>query len=272
MKEGDPMSKRGTGRTALITGASSGFGVEFAKLFARDGYDVVLVARSVDKLEALAAQLRSRYGITATVLAEDLTDPAAPATLAAALNAAGITVDALVNNAGFATYGPFVEISEDADLDLLKVNVVALTALTKRFLPGMLARRSGQILNVASTAAFQPGPLMAAYYASKAYVLSLSEALAEEVRGSGVTVTVLCPGPSATGFQARAAMEESQLFQRMAVMDAGTVARIGYRAMQAGQTVVIPGWQNRIMALAPRFAPRAVTARMVKGMQERVGQ
>ena len=268
------MSQRGTGRTALITGASSGFGVEFAKLFARDGYNVVLVARGADKLEALAAQLRSRYGITATVLAQDLTDPAAPATLVAALAAAGVQVDSLVNNAGFATYGPFAEIGEDADLDLLKVNVVALTALTKRFLPGMLARRSGQILNVASTAAFQPGPLMAAYYASKAFVLSLSEALAEEVRGSGVTVTALCPGPSATGFQARAAMEESRLIsgrQLVPMLDAATVARIGYRAMQAGQVVVIPGWQNRMLALAPRFTPRAVMTRVVKGMQERVG-
>ncbi len=265
------MSKRGTGRTALITGASSGFGVEFAKLFARDGYDVVLVARGAAKLEALAAQLRSRYGITATVLVQDLTDPAAAAALVAALDAAGIQVDTLVNNAGFATYGPFAEIGEDADLDLLKVNVLALTALTKRFLPGMLARRSGQILNVASTAAFQPGPLMAAYYASKAYVLFLSEALAEEVRGSGVTVTALCPGPSATGFQARAAMEESKLVSGRQIMDAVTVARVGYRAMQAGQAVVIPGWQNRLIALAPRFTPRAVMARLVKQAQARVG-
>ncbi len=265
------MSKRGEGRTALITGASSGFGVEFAKLFARDGYDLVLVARSEDKLNALAAGLRQRHEITVTVLARDLTDPTAPGVIRAALDAAGIQVDALVNNAGFATYGPFAEISADADLDLLKVNVVALTALTKAFLPGMLVRRRGGILNVASTAAFQPGPLMAAYYASKAYVLFLSDAIGEEVRGSGVTVTALCPGPSRTGFQQRAAMEESKLVSGRQIMDAATVARVGYRAFQAGQAVVIPGLQNRIMALAPRFTPRALTARLVKGMQERVG-
>jgi short-subunit dehydrogenase len=258
------------GRTALITGASSGFGVEFARLFARDGYNLVLVARSEGKLNDLAATLRQRHGIRVTVLPKDLTDPAAAAEIGAELDRQGIEVDALVNNAGFATYGTFSDIAPDADLDLVKVNILALTALTKRFLPGMVARRRGQILNVASTAAFQPGPLMAAYYASKAYVLFLSEGIAEEVRGSGVTVTALCPGPSRTGFQERAAMQESKLVNGRSIMDAATVARIGYQALQKGQTVVVPGLINRLMAQAPRVTPRALTLRIVKGMQERV--
>jgi uncharacterized protein len=258
------------GRTALITGASSGFGLEFARLFARDGYNLVLVARSEGKLNDLAATLRQRHGIRVTVLPKDLTESAAAAEIGAELDQQGIQVDALVNNAGFATYGPFAEITPDADMDLVRVNILALTALTKRFLPGMVARRRGQILNVASTAAFQPGPLMAAYYASKAYVLFLSEGIAEEVRGTGVTITALCPGPSRTGFQDRAAMQESKLVNGRSIMDAATVARIGYQAMQKGQTVVIPGLMNRLMAQAPRFTPRAMTARIVKGMQERV--
>jgi uncharacterized protein len=257
------------GETALITGASSGFGAEFARLFARDGYHLVLVARGADALNTLADQLRPRYGVQVRVLPKDLTLPAAPDEIFATLANEGITVDVLVNNAGFATYGPFAEISLQTDMDMLKVNVLALTHLTKLFLPGMLARRRGKILNVASTAAFQPGPLMAAYYASKAYVLFLSEAIAEEVRDSGVTVTALCPGPARTGFQRRAQMEDSRLVSGW-IMDARPVAVAGYRAMQQGRTVVIPGLRNRIFALAPRISPRWLTARVVKNMQARV--
>lgn len=200
-----------------------------------------------------------------------MTRPEAPDTIFATLQAEGITVDALVNNAGYATYGPFAEIDLAVEMDMLKVNMLALTHLTKLFLPGMLERRAGRILNVASTAAFQPGPLMAAYYATKAYVLFLSEGIAAEIRGSGVTVTALCPGPASTGFQQRAQMEESRLVKGRAIMDARTVAVIGYRGMQQGKTVVIPGRRNRILALTPRLAPRQLVARMVMNMQARAG-
>jgi short-subunit dehydrogenase len=257
------------GETALITGASSGFGAEFAKLFAHDGYNLVLVARSEGALNILADQLRAKYGVQVRVLPKDLALPAAPGEIFATLRDKTIPVDVLVNNAGFATYGPFAEIALQTEMDMLKVNMLALTHLTKLFLPGMLAQRRGKILNVASTAAFQPGPLMAAYYATKAYVLFLSEAIAEEVRGSGVTVTALCPGPARTGFQRRAQMEDSRLVSGR-IMDARTVAVAGYRAMQQGRTVVIPGLRNRLFALAPRVSPRGLAARVVKKMQVRV--
>jgi len=257
------------GETALITGASSGFGAEFAKLFARDGYNLVLVARSEDALNTLDDQLRAKYGVRVRVLPKDLALPAAPDEIFATLRDEVIPVDVLVNNAGFATYGPFAEIALQTEMDMLKVNMLALTHLTKLFLPGMLAQRRGKILNVASTAAFQPGPLMAAYYATKAYVLFLSEAIAEEVRGSGVTVTALCPGPARTGFQRRANMEDSRLVSGR-IMDARTVAVAGYRAMQQGRTVVIPGLRNRLLALTPRLGPRWLAARVVKNMQVRV--
>ena len=257
------------GQTALITGASSGFGAEFAKLFARDGYNLVLVARSEGALNSLADQLRAKYGVRVRVLPKDLALPAAPDEIFATLCDEAIPVDVLVNNAGFATYGPFTEIPLQAEMDMLKVNMLALTHLSKLFLPGMLSRRRGKILNVASTAAFQPGPLMAAYYATKAYVLFLSEAIAEEVHDSGVTVTALCPGPARTGFQRRAQMEDSRLVSGT-IMDARTVAVAGYRAMQQGRTVFIPGLRNRLFTLAPRVSPRWLVARVVKNMQVRV--
>ena len=256
------------GRTALITGASGGFGLEFARLFARDGYNLVLVARSEGKLHHLAAQLQARYGVRVRVLPKDLTDPVVPDAIFAALQQESIVVDVLVNNAGFATYGTFAEIAAQADLEMVAVNVVALTHLTKLFLPGMLERRSGRILNIASTAAFQPGPLMAAYYATKAYVLSLSEALAEEVRGTGVTVTALCPGPSRTGFQQRANMEESRLVKgRQIWMRAPSPASA--IVPSCGKTVVVPGLANRVLSWSPRFVPRSWATRFVKNLQAR---
>ena len=179
--------------TALITGASSGIGLDLARLFAKDGHDVVLVARSEGKLREIAAELERDFGMTAHVIVADLAKPDAPQTLVAQLP---VDVDVLVNNAGFGVLGPFVETDLAKELEMIQVNVVALTHLTKLLLPPMVARRRGRVLNVASTAAFQPGPLMAVYYATKAYVLSFSEAIADELRDSGVTVTALCPGPT----------------------------------------------------------------------------
>jgi short-subunit dehydrogenase len=256
-------------RTALITGASSGIGEELAGLFAGDGFDLVLVARTEHKLHELGRSLAGAHGIHHTVVAADLSDPTSPAPLVAQLEADGIHIDALVNNAGFATYGRFVDSDLEGELRMLQVNVVALTHLTWLLLPEMVARRSGRILNVASTAAFMPGPLMAVYYASKAYVLSFSEALADELRGSGVSVTALCPGPTRTGFQARARMEDSKLVRGRQLMDAATVARAGYAGLIAGDTVVIPGMMNRVQAFLPRLLPRAVVRRAVRSAQER---
>lgn len=256
-------------KTALITGASSGIGYEFTKLFARDGYNLVLVARSEQQLQKLADELREKHGIAVEVIAKDLSNANTPDEIFAELQQESLTVDALVNNAGFATYGKFSEIDLNAELQEMQVNMVTLTHLTKLFLPGMLKKGWGKILNVASTAAFQPGPLMAVYYATKAYVLSFSEALAEELRGTGVTVTALCPGPTQSGFQKRANMEDSRLFRGRKVADAATVARIGYRGLMTNKTVVIPGLRNKVLAESVRFVPRKVATRVAGNMQER---
>lgn len=261
----------GEGRqTALITGASGGIGLELARLFAAGGYDLVLVARSADKLEEVAGELRSRHGVTARVLAKDLADPGSPEEVFRELEAAGVAVDVLVNNAGFATFGPFAEIDLGKELEEVQLNVVTLTHLTKKFLPGMLARRRGGILNLASTAGFQPGPLMTVYYATKAYVISFSEALAEELGGTGLTVSVLCPGPTKTGFQQRAGMENSKLFSGLLqVADAPSVARAGYEGFRAGKRVIIPGLINKVGVQSIRFTPRALATKVIKKMQER---
>ncbi|MBL8155228.1 MAG: SDR family oxidoreductase [Anaerolineae bacterium] len=264
------MSTQSPRMTALITGASSGIGMEFARQMAGHGHNVVLVARSEDRLKALAAKLEGAHGIRAWVFPADLNDPQAPNRLVQQLEAERITVDILVNNAGFATYGHFAtEIDLAKELEMLQVNIVALTHLTKLLVRPMLDRKRGYILNVASTAAFQPGPLMTVYYASKAYVLSFSEGLAGELEGTGVSVTALCPGPTESGFQKRAAMEDSRLVQG-GLMSVTEVVREGYKGLMSGQTVVIPGWFNRLGALLPRFVPRKMAARIVMRMQSRV--
>lgn len=252
--------------TALVTGASGGIGEELARLFAADGHDLVLVARSRDKLARLSEELGGKHGVGARVLAADLARPDAPREIFEELEGAGVAVDALVNNAGFGSYGLFAETDLRSELELLQVNVVALTHLSKLFLPGMIARRRGYVMQVASTAAFQPGPLMAVYYASKAYVLSLSEALANECEGTGVRVSALCPGPTETGFVAAAGMGDSKLFDR-AVMDARTVAVEGYRGLLAGKAVVIPGLRNNLLARSIGFFPRNLVTKVVRRIQ-----
>jgi uncharacterized protein len=258
----------GAKMTALVTGASGGIGEELARLFAADGHDLVLVARSEDKLARLAAELTRLHGTGARVVAADLARPGAPREIFDGLRAAGTEVGALVNNAGVGSYGLFAGADTGRELEMLQVNVVALTHLTGLFLPGMIARGRGYVLNVASTAAFQPGPLMAVYYASKAYVLHFSEALSNETEGTGVQVSALCPGPTETGFAAAAGMEQSKLFDR-AVMDARTVALAGYRGLFAGRAVVIPGLRNSLTARLVGLAPRRLVTRVVRGIQER---
>jgi len=251
--------------TALITGASSGIGLDLARLFAKDGHDVVLVARSEGKLREIAAELERDCGVTAHVIALDLAQPGAPRKLVDALPCA---VDVLVNNAGFGITGPFVETDLEKELEMIQVNVVALTALTKLLLPPMVARRRGRVLNVASTAAFQPGPLMAVYYATKAYVLSFSEAIADELRDSGVTVTALCPGPTSTGFADAAGMTKSRLFSLAKPMDSAAVAREGYKAMQRGRRVVVTGMKNKLLTQSVRVSPRRMVTLIVRKLQE----
>ncbi|MFC5367655.1 SDR family NAD(P)-dependent oxidoreductase [Salinirubrum litoreum] len=253
-------------RTALVTGASGGIGRELATLFARDGHDLVVVARSEEELIELGNRLQNDYGVTVTVVVKDLADPDSPAEIQSALDDRGVDVDILVNNAGFATYGRFLDTDLDTERDELQVNVLAVTELTKRFLPGMVERGEGRVLNVASTAAFQPGPLMAVYYASKAYVLSFSEALTAELDETGVTVTALCPGPTDTGFQSRADMGASKLVQGE-LQDPAEVARAGYRGMQEGEAVVVPGLRNKLLTVAVRLLPRSVVRSMVKRAQ-----
>jgi uncharacterized protein len=256
-------------KTALITGASGGIGFELALLFGHDRYDCVLVARSADKLHALAARLESEFRVKTLVLAKDLSNPAAVDEIYEEVTAAAMNVDVLVNNAGFTVFGLFTQTDLDTELEMLQVNVVALTALTKLFLKGMVERRYGRILNLGSTASFEPGPLMAVYYASKAYVLSFSEALANELRGTGVTVTALAPGPTRTGFQKRGDLEDSRLAQGQ-IADAQSVALAGYRGLMAGKTIVIPGFSNKLIPWVVRVSPRGVVTRVVRRMQERV--
>jgi short-subunit dehydrogenase len=258
-------------KTALITGASGGIGYELALLFARDGFDCILVARSDDKLNALAARMESEFRVKTLVLPKDLSKPTAVDEIYEEISAATMPVDVLVNNAGFPVFGLFTETDLKTELEMLQVNVVALTTLTKLFLRGMLERRYGRILNLASTAAFEPGPLMAVYYASKAYVLSFSEALANELRGTGVTVTALAPGPTRTGFQKRGQLEDSRLVQGE-IADPQSVALAGYRGLMAGKTLVIPGFTNKLIPWIVRVSPRGVVTRVVRRMQERVPQ
>lgn len=257
--------------TALITGASSGIGRELARVFAAHRHDVVLVARGEATLRALAAELQAPGGaeVRAHVIVSDLSVRGAAQALTARTRDMGIEVDILVNNAGYGLYGPFLDTPLDAELDMIQVNIVALTELTKRMLPAMVARKGGRILNLASTAAFLPGPLMAVYYATKAYVLSFSEAIANELDGTGVTVTALCPGPTASGFQAAAKLEESKLVAGKRLPTSREVALAGYAAMMAGETVFVPGLSNKLTVLAPRVLPRRLVARIVRTAQER---
>mgnify|MGYP002780643997 CR=1 FL=1 len=254
-------------KTALITGASGGIGKDLAELFAKDGHHVV---RSKGKLEELAATLTREHGITARVITADLGVAGAAERLVQTLDAQGIAVDVLVNNAGFGSFGAFAEADVGRTLEMIQLNVTTLVHLTRLLVPGMVSRGHGRVLNVASTAAFQPGPLMAVYYATKAFVLSFSEAIGNELSGTGVTVTALCPGPTETGFQAGAQLERSALLKRLRPMDSKAVARAGYRAMWKGKAVEVPGAQNRAALFAVRVLPRTAVTAMVRKMQEPV--
>ena len=251
--------------TALVTGASSGIGKELARLFAADGHAVVLVARRLPLLEALAAELRERHGVSTAAIACDLATPGGVEGLLAELGARGLAVDFLVNNAGVGSTGRFVDSPVEREVRMTELNVTAVVRLTHALLPGMLARGQGRVLIIGSTAGFQPGAYMATYYASKAFVNHFSEALAHELRGTGVTVTLSCPGPTRTEFGRVSGVDQSRLFQ-MSVAPAERVAREAYRALFAGRVLVIHGFLNRLAVQLLRVGPRAVVRAVVAAL------
>lgn len=253
----------------LITGASGGIGLELARVFASRGHHLILVARSTEKLNALKAELEKQYSIRAEVITKDLSRPDAARELFSETQAKNLNVSILINNAGFGIYGPFSETDLSKELEMLRLNILSLTELTKFFLAPMKQINSGKILNVASTAAFQPGPLMAAYYASKAYVLSFSEALDDELRNTGVSVSTLCPGPTDSDFQSRAAISQDiSLFKASRVMSPDRVARAAYGGLMKRKRVILPGITNKITPLGMRFLPRKVVTAIVRALQE----
>lgn len=256
-------------KTALVTGASAGLGSQFARLFAADRCDLVLVARRQDSLDALAAELVRDHGVKVHVIAEDLSRPEAAEAVVGKLR--GIEIDYLVNNAGIGISGAFAEADAGRELGMLSLNMTTLVLLTRLLLPAMLARRSGRILNVGSLAGFMPGPQMAGYYASKAFVNSFSEALSYELRSTGVTSTLLCPGATATEFASVAGVADSRLFV-LGAMTAEKVARVGYRAMQRGRTRVIPGLLNKLSAFSMRLVPRPLATAIAASLHRKTGK
>jgi short-subunit dehydrogenase len=255
--------------TALITGASSGIGMELARVHAAQGGDLVLISRSEDKLKRLRTELENKFQVEVMIISSDLSQASAPRQIFDQLQAQEIQVEYLINNAGFGDYGFFHETDWEKEEQMIDLNMKSLTHLTKLFLPEMVKRRSGKIMNVASTAAFQPGPLMAIYYATKHYVLAFSEAIANEVRDYGVTVTALCPGPTESGFQNTAAMEESKLVKGVKMPTSEEVARYGYQAMIKGKTVAVHGFLNSMMARSVGFLPRKMVTGMVRSLQDK---
>ena len=259
--------KYGEGQTALVTGASYGIGLDLAECFARDGYDLILTARSAEALGEAAKTLSAKYGVTATAIAADLGAIGAGTRLAEEIHRRGLAVDVLVNNAGYGIAGAF-DVSEAASqLGMIDLNIRALTELTQIYWPGMLAKKRGGVLNVASTAAFQPGPLMAVYYASKAFVLSFPEALWKEADGTGVHVSCLCPGPTMSKFRERAGTGATRLSHMGTPMPSMTVAKMGLRGFKRNRRVIVTGGRNALLASLAPLMPRRMVLSMVHNLQ-----
>lgn len=264
--EGENMKNKKTTEPkgcAVITGTSGGLGLALAKLFAADGYELLLVARNADKLDAIRTELSEHYGVTVHVVAEDLTDTNAAQTVYDYVSEKCLTVTALVNNAGFGDFGAYASVDWDRQKAMVDLNVLALMHLTHLFLPAMQNRGQGKILNIASIAAFQPGPLMSVYYASKAFVLSFSEAICRELKGTGVTVTALCPGPIRTGFEDAARLGKSGLFKNIKPSSPEKVALFGYKKMQKGKAVAVHRASNRFLVFVSRFVSRGIVRNTV---------
>lgn len=254
-------------KTALITGASSGIGYECSKIFASNGYDLILVARNEEKLMALKAELEERHGVSAFVIVQDLSQKDAAREIFEQVEKAETDVNVLVNNAGFGDYGGYADADWEKQYDMVQVNILALMQLTKLFLPQMLQRKEGRILNMASMAAFVPGPYMSVYYASKSFVLSFSESLAIELRGSGVTVTAVCPGPTETDFEKVAGSGIRKLFDTTKTAAADKVALFSYRAAMRGKIIAVPGLKNKTGAVGQRFLPKRIVRAIVLKLQ-----
>jgi short-subunit dehydrogenase len=243
-------------KTALITGASSGIGMEMAKIFAQNGITLVLVARRENILEKLKLELEEQYKIKVFNIIRDLSEVDSANDIYDIVKLENINIDFLINNAGFGNYGKFVETDWLREHHMINLNITTLTYLTKLFLKDIVQNNSGRIMNVASTAAFQPGPLMAVYYATKAYVMYLSEAIADELKGTNVSITTLCPGPTISEFKETAALGTSGLFNRRSLPESREVARFGYNAMMKGKRVVVHGFTNKLLAFFTKILPR----------------
>ena len=256
--------------TALITGASNGIGLELAKVHASKGGDLVLVARNKSKLEELKKHLESQYKVSVYTIGKDLSADNSAQEIYEETTKQNIKIDFLINNAGFGDFGMFTETDWSKEIRMINLNITTLTLFTKLYLQDMVKRGSGKIMNVASTASFQPGPTMAVYCATKAYVLSFTEAVSNEVSKKGVTITALCPGATETGFQAAGGMDESKLFKNKKLPSAKDVAEYGYNSMIKGRTVAIHGMMNNIMANSVRFIPRALVLKVSRKMLDKV--
>lgn len=255
-------------KTVLITGVSGGIGKELADRFAKGGHNIVLVARSESEIVELAQGYQKKYGIQTTVIAKDVAAAGVPKEIFMELKEKGITVDYLVNNAGFGLFGTFLETDLELEVNMIDVNIKALTVMTKLFLPDMIKRGQGGVMNVASLVAFFPGPMMSVYYATKAYVLSFTEALANELSGTGVSVTALCPGLTSTGFVDRSGMSASKMLKGP-IMEAGQVAEEGYQGFLRGKPLIMPGARNRFIAFMPRLLPRIMMTRLIRSSQDK---
>ncbi|MDQ3098310.1 MAG: SDR family oxidoreductase [bacterium] len=254
-------------RTALITGASGGIGLELARKCAESKMNLVLIARRQEKLEQIASEFSKQYQIQVKIITKDLSKPNAPQEIFDEVQKENININVLINNAGFSNYGQFTTTDINTENDLLQVNIIALTLLTKLFLPPMIKSKFGKILNVGSIASFFPGPLMATYFSSKAYVLSFSQSLAGELQGTGVTVTCLCPGPTQTGFAERAGMHNPVSFGRYSE-SAEKVAQIGLHGLMRGKQIIVIGFLNNLVIFASRFSPRFLVLKTMKYIQE----
>lgn len=255
--------------TTLITGASSGIGLELARIAARHWDDLILVARSWPKLETLASELQETHGVKAHIIEKDLSLPNAVAEVFSEVSALWLTVHHLINNAWFWDFWKFSYTNWEKEGQMIDLNIKSLTHMTKLFLPSMIEGKYGRIMNLASTAAFQPGPGMAVYFATKAYVLSFSEAVSEELVSTWVTVTALCPGPTESGFASVSHMDSSKLFQWRKLPTSREVAEYGYYAMMQGQVVAVYGWMNFILTESVRFTPRFLIRKIVWSMQKK---
>lgn len=251
-------------RTALITGASSGIGLEFAHIFASKGVNLVLVDHSKEKMGEFKLKMEKQYGVIVYNINKDLSMPNAAKEVYNELHPKKVHIDYLINNAGFGDFGLFVETNWDKQLQMINSNIISLTYLTRLFLPEMIQEKYGRILNVASMASFQPGPTMSVYFAIKAYVLSFSEAIANELKGTGVAVTVLCPGATESGFKDPAALEESKLFKGGQIVTPKELAMFGYQKMMKGSIVVVPGFINKFMSKMVHLVPRKVVTSIAK--------